>query len=152
MSRAHLSALVAQAEADDLDLVSEMVRLACDSRAERALVRRSCSSSSCSIHSPGSTIAPSRTAAAAGGTILIRQRACSASAGSTREGRLDRRRGAGGGGEEGRPIWLGHATLARSVRPYPESADIWRMITRTAYVQLALLAAAAGGDARSAWR
>ena len=27
-------------------------------------------------------------------------------------------------------------TLARSVRPYPTVTDIWRMITRTAYVQL----------------
>jgi hypothetical protein len=31
---------------------------------------------------------------------------------------------------------LGHATQARSVRPYPAVADIWRMVTRTAYVQL----------------
>ncbi|MFL5287082.1 MAG: glycosyl transferase, partial [Rhodopila sp.] len=36
----------------------------------------------------------------------------------------------------GGPIWLGHATQARSIRRYPDAADIWRMITRTAYVQL----------------
>jgi hypothetical protein len=36
----------------------------------------------------------------------------------------------------GGPIWLGHSDLARSVREYPAVGDIWRMITRTAYVQL----------------
>ena len=38
--------------------------------------------------------------------------------------------------KKGGRIWLGHADLARSVRPYPSVADIWRMIARTAYVQL----------------
>ena len=38
--------------------------------------------------------------------------------------------------KKGGRIWLGHAALARSVRSYPGVADIWRMITRTAYVQL----------------
>jgi hypothetical protein len=33
-------------------------------------------------------------------------------------------------------IWLGHSALARSARPYPAVADIWRMVARTAYVQL----------------
>jgi hypothetical protein len=51
--------------------------------------------------------------------------------------------------KQGGPIWLGHATLARSVRPYPAFADIWRMIVRTAYVQLrfspALLGATTAG-------
>jgi hypothetical protein len=38
--------------------------------------------------------------------------------------------------KKGGRIWLGHATLARSVRPYPSIADIWRMVARTAFVQL----------------
>ena len=38
--------------------------------------------------------------------------------------------------KKGGKIWLGHAALARSVRPYPAVGDIWRMIARTAYVQL----------------
>jgi hypothetical protein len=33
-------------------------------------------------------------------------------------------------------IWLGHSRLARSVRRYPGFADIWRMVARSAYVQL----------------
>jgi len=34
------------------------------------------------------------------------------------------------------PIFLGHSNLASSIRPYPRFADIWHMITRTAYTQL----------------
>jgi hypothetical protein len=33
-------------------------------------------------------------------------------------------------------IFLGHSALARSIRPYPEVMDIWRMIARSAYAQL----------------
>jgi hypothetical protein len=33
-------------------------------------------------------------------------------------------------------VWLGHGALARSIRPYPRVADIWRMVARSAYVQL----------------
>jgi hypothetical protein len=33
-------------------------------------------------------------------------------------------------------IWLGHSALARSIRPYAKVADIWRMVARSAYVQL----------------
>ena len=42
------------------------------------------------------------------------------------------------------------ATLARSIRPYPGLAEVWRMVARSAYVQLryspALLARAADPD------
>ena len=38
--------------------------------------------------------------------------------------------------KRGGPIWLGHSGLARSVRPYPGVSDIWRMVARSAYVQL----------------
>ena len=38
--------------------------------------------------------------------------------------------------KQGGPIYLGHSGLARSLRPYPGAADIWRMVARTAYVQL----------------
>jgi hypothetical protein len=36
----------------------------------------------------------------------------------------------------GGAIFLGHSGLAASIRPYPGVADIWRMITRTAFTQL----------------
>ncbi len=33
-------------------------------------------------------------------------------------------------------IYLGHSGLAASIRPYPGFADIWQMISRTAFTQL----------------
>jgi hypothetical protein len=33
-------------------------------------------------------------------------------------------------------IFLGHSGLAASIRPYASFADIWRMISRTAFTQL----------------
>jgi hypothetical protein len=33
-------------------------------------------------------------------------------------------------------IFLGHSGLAESIRPYPKFADIWQMISRTAFTQL----------------
>ena len=38
--------------------------------------------------------------------------------------------------QSGGRLWLGHATLARSIRRYPRLLDIWRMVARSAYVQL----------------
>jgi hypothetical protein len=38
--------------------------------------------------------------------------------------------------KRGGRIWLGHSRRARSIRPYPEFSDIWRMVARSAYVQL----------------
>jgi hopene-associated glycosyltransferase HpnB len=147
---AHLSALVAQIERHDLDLVSEMVALACDSPAERALVPAFVFFFQLLYPFSRVNDGANRTAAAAGGTILIRQRAL------RRIGGVDSVRAAliddvalAEAVKQGGPIWLGHATLARSVRPYPAFADIWRMVARTAYVQLrfspALLAATTAG-------
>jgi hopene-associated glycosyltransferase HpnB len=77
------------------------------------------------------------TAAAAGGSVLIRNRALD------RIGGIEAVRGAliddvalANAVKRGGGIWLGHSALARSIRPYPAIADIWRMVARTAYVQL----------------
>ena len=133
----HLSALVALAEREDLDLASEMVELACASLAERALV-------------PGFVYFfqllypfawvndPLRaTAAAAGGTMLLHARALAriGGIGAVRAALIDDVALARAIKRGGR-IWLGHAVLARSERAYPHFADIWAMIARTAYVQL----------------
>jgi hopene-associated glycosyltransferase HpnB len=149
---AHVSTLVAKIEQDDLDLVSEMVELACHSPAERALVPAFVFFFQLLYPFSQVNDGSSRTAAAAGGTILIRQRAL------RRIGGVDSVKSAliddvalASAVKQGGPIWLGHAALARSVRPYPRIADIWRMITRTAYVQLRhsplLLAATTAGMA-----
>jgi hopene-associated glycosyltransferase HpnB len=78
-----------------------------------------------------------RTAAAAGGTMLVRRPALD------RIGGIAALRGAliddvslAARIKRGGPIYLGHSRLARSLRPYPGAADIWRMVARTAYVQL----------------
>ena len=38
--------------------------------------------------------------------------------------------------KRGGPVYLGHSGLAASIRRYPDVADIWNMITRTAFTQL----------------
>ena len=133
----HLSALVAQAERDGLDLVSEMVALACDSRAERALVPAFVYFFQLLYPFAWVNDPLRATAAAAGGTVLLRRRAL------VRIGGIAAVRGAliddvalARAVKRGGRIWLGHATLARSVRAYPDFADIWRLVARTAYVQL----------------
>jgi hopene-associated glycosyltransferase HpnB len=133
----HLTALVAQAERLDLDLVSEMVKLACDSWAERALVPAFVFFFQLLYPFARVNDGLRGTAAAAGGTILIRQRALQRIGGveCVRDALIDDVALAAAVKKGGR-IWLGHATLARSVRPYPGVADVWRMVTRTAYVQL----------------
>jgi hopene-associated glycosyltransferase HpnB len=133
----HIATLVAQAERDDLDLVSEMVRLACDTPAERALVPAFVYFFQL-LYPFAWVNDPLRgTAAAAGGTVLIRRRALQ------RIGGIEAVRGAliddvalAAAVKRGGRIWLGHSVLARSIRAYPSVADIWRMVTRTAYVQL----------------
>ncbi len=133
----HLATLVAQAERTGLDMVSEMVELACASLAERALVPAFVFFFQLLYPFARVNDPLSATAAAAGGTILIRRRALE------RIGGIEAVRGAliddvalAAAVKRGGRIWLGHSALARSVRPYPSAADIWRMIARTAYVQL----------------
>lgn len=134
---AHLGTLVAKAEQGDLDLVSEMVVLKCESLAERALVPAFVFFFQLLYPFERVNDPLRATAAAAGGTVLIRRRALQ------RIGGIAAVRGAliddvalANAVKRGGRIWLGHSTLARSERPYPGFADIWQMIARTAYVQL----------------
>ena len=134
---AHLSTLAAAIEHDRRDLVSEMVRLNCESEAEKLLVPAfvyffQMLYPFAWVNDPGM-----RTAAAAGGTMLLRRAALD------RIGGIESVRGAliddvalARKIKRGGRIWLGHSKLATSLRPYPYPRDIWRMIERTAYVQL----------------
>lgn len=133
----HVSTLVAQAERDDLDLVSEMVALACDTPAEYALVPAFVFFFQLLYPFAWVNDPLRATAAAAGGTILIRRRALERIGGvaSVRGALIDDVALAVAVKRGGR-IFLGHSGLARSVRAYPGVADIWRMVARTAYVQL----------------
>lgn len=133
--------LVATALADERDLVSLMALLRVRTGWERALVpafvyffaqlypfRR--------VARPGG-----RTAAAAGGCVLIRRGALERAGGLDRIsghliddvalGRLIKRSGA--------RTWLGFTgdpPEVRSVRAYPRFEDLWDMVTRSAYTQL----------------
>ncbi|CAM5360066.1 hypothetical protein SHIRM173S_02104 [Streptomyces hirsutus] len=80
----------------------------------------------------------SRTAAAAGGCVLLRAEAAERARipDAIRQAVIDdvalaRAVKAGGG-----RIWLGLADAGGSVRPYPGLDDLWRMVSRSAYAQL----------------
>jgi hopene-associated glycosyltransferase HpnB len=134
---AHLSALVAQAEASGADLVSEMVELACKTRAERALVPAFVYFFQLLYPFARVNRPDSRVAAAAGGTVLVRREALERIGGiaAIRGALIDDVALARAIKRDGK-VWLGHSALARSVRPYEGAADIWRMVARSAYVQL----------------
>ncbi|MFD9290676.1 glycosyltransferase [Streptomyces sp. NPDC060030] len=124
--------------ADGFDLVSQMARLRVTSTWERLVVpafvyffgqlypfRR--------VNGKGA-----RTAAAAGGCVLLRAAAAERARvpESIRQAVIDdvslARAVRRGGGR----IWLGLADRVDSVRPYPRLADLWEMVARSAYAQL----------------
>jgi hopene-associated glycosyltransferase HpnB len=135
-----VATLVRAAEADDRALVSQMALLRADTVWERLIVpafvyffaqlypfRR--------VNQPGG-----RTAAAAGGCMLVRRSALEDSGG------LERIRGAriddvALGRLLKRPpaparCWLGLTTSVTSRRPYPRLSGLWDMVARSAYTQL----------------
>ncbi len=79
-----------------------------------------------------------RTAAAAGGCVLVRTEAAERARipDAIRHAVIDdvalARAVKGGGGH----IWLGLTERVDSVRPYPRLYDLWRMVSRSAYAQL----------------
>jgi hopene-associated glycosyltransferase HpnB len=130
--------LVRAAQADNRALVSQMALLRAETRWERVIVpafvyffaqlypfRR--------VNDP-----KSRTAAAAGGCMLINRSALAAAGGlaplkgalidDVALGTLLKK--------HGNRTWLGLTTDIRSARPYPSLASLWHMIARSAYVQL----------------
>jgi len=133
----HLASLVAMAERHGLDMVSEMVSLSCESWAEKGLIPAFVFYFQLLYPFSWVNNPLCGTAAAAGGTVLIRRGAL------IRIGGIEAVRGAliddvalAGAVKAGGRIFLGHSALARSIRPYPKIADIWRMIARSAYAQL----------------
>ncbi|KOG39894.1 glycosyl transferase family 2 [Streptomyces resistomycificus] len=133
-----LRELVAAARSGGFDVVSQMARLRVASLWERLVVpafvyffaqlypfRR--------IGRRGA-----RTAAAAGGCVLLRTAAAERARipDAIRHAVIDdvalARAVKGGGGH----IWLGLAERVDSVRPYPRLSDLWRMVSRSAYAQL----------------
>ncbi|MDU0304949.1 glycosyltransferase [Streptomyces sp. PAL114] len=146
-----LRRLVAAARTGGFDIVSQMARLRVESLWERLVVpafvyffaqlypfRR--------IAGPGS-----RTAAAAGGCVLLRAEAAERARipDAVRHAVIDDVAVARAVKRSGGRVWLGLADGVDSVRPYPRLADLWRMVSRSAYAQLrhnpALLAGTVAG-------
>ncbi len=148
----NLKELVARAERGRLDLVSLMVRLNCRTLAERALIPAFVYFFQMLYPFGWVNNGDRRTAAAAGGCMLVRRSALQ------RIGGIARIRGAliddcalaEAIKDEG-DVWLGLADRTLSLRVYPRFGDIERMVARSAYTQLrrspALLALAVGGMA-----
>jgi len=134
----HVATLVAKAERDGLDQVSEMVALNCESLPERLLVPAFVFFFA--MLYPFDKVADprSRVAGAAGGSILIRRSRLAAIGGIEvlRGALIDDCTLAAHVKQSGGGLYLGHSALARSIRPYPHAVDVWRMVARTAYVQL----------------
>ena len=135
-----LSALVAAAEAGRRDLTSQMVLLRTQTRWEKMIIPAFVYFFAQLypfrwVNRPGG-----RTAAAAGGCMLVRRSALGQAGGlapirgalidDVALGRLLKRPPARG------RIWLGLSTGIRSVRPYLGLADLWNMVARSAYTQL----------------
>lgn len=133
-----LRELVAAATSSDLDLVSQMARLRVVSVWERLVVPAFVYFFAQLypfrwINRPGA-----RTAAAAGGCVLLRTEAA-VRAGipdSIRQAVIDDVALARAVQRSGGRIWLGLAERVDSVRPYPALGDLWRMVSRSAYAQL----------------
>jgi hopene-associated glycosyltransferase HpnB len=133
----HLSSLVARLGSPRVDMVSEMVRLNCVSLAERFLIPAfvyffQMLYPFAKVNDPLSGVA-----AAAGGTVLVRRAALARIGGLARiKGALIDDVSLATELKKFGPVFLGHSGLATSIRPYPQVADIWNMITRTAFTQL----------------
>ncbi|MEV6424438.1 glycosyltransferase [Streptomyces sp. NPDC051662] len=133
-----LRELVVAARTHGLDLVSQMARLRVASAWEKLIVPAFVYFFSQLypfrwINSPGA-----RTAAAAGGCVLLRTEAAERARvpESIRQAVIDDVSLARAVRHSGGRIWLGLAERVDSVRPYPRLADLWRMVSRSAYAQL----------------
>ncbi len=133
----NLRALVARAEAGRLALTAQMVRLHCQTWPETLLIPAFVFFFQMLFPFAWVNDPKRRTAAGAGGCMLVRREALEAAGGiaSVRAEIIDdcalamrlKRQG---------PIWLGLTERAESLRPYDTVAEIGRMISRSAYAQL----------------
>lgn len=133
-----LRELVCAATAADLDLVSQMARLRAVSVWERLIVPAFVYFFAQLYPFRWINRPAARTAAAAGGCVLLRTEAA-VRAGvpeSIRQAVIDDVSLARAVQRSGGRIWLGLAERVDSVRPYASLADLWRMVSRSAYAQL----------------
>jgi hopene-associated glycosyltransferase HpnB len=133
----NLRCLLARAETGDLDLVSLMVKLRCDSLAERMLIPAFVFFFF-KLYPPAWVgRADKRTAAAAGGCILLRPAALARIGGiAAIHNQLIDDCALARGVKRGGRIWLGLTSTANSLREYGSFGEIGRMIARSAFTQL----------------
>lgn len=129
--------LVASAEAGQYVLASEMVRLRCESLAEKALVPAFVFFFAMLYPFALANNPASKVTAAAGGCMLVRTDKLAAAGGiaSIRNALIDDCALAAKLKRHG-PIRLDLSQSRWSLRPYPDAASIWNMIARSAYTQL----------------
>lgn len=133
-----LRELVAAARSGGLDLVSQMARLRVATFWERLIVPAFVYFFAQLypfrwVNRPGA-----RTAAAAGGCVLLRREAAQRAGvpDSIRQAVIDDVSLARAVQRSGGRIWLGLAEGVDSVRPYRGLGPLWRMVSRSAYAQL----------------
>ncbi|HUO97698.1 MAG TPA: glycosyltransferase [Rhizomicrobium sp.] len=133
----NLRRLVARAEQGRYALVSLMAKLHCRSLAEKFLIPAFVFFFDMLFPFGAVNDPRSKTAAAAGGCMLVRRQALEAAGGieSIRSAIIDDCALARRMKEQG-PIWLGLSERAVSLRPYPKIADVRAMVSRSAYAQL----------------
>nr|WP_051857461.1 glycosyltransferase [Streptomyces cellulosae] len=133
-----LRLLVSAARAGGFDVVSQMARLRVESLWERLVVPAFVYFFAQLYPFRWIGRRKGRTAAAAGGCVLLRTEAAERARipDAIRHAVIDdvalARAVKGSGGH----IWLGLADRVDSVRPYPRLHDLWRMVSRSAYAQL----------------
>lgn len=133
-----LRELVAAAETAGFDLVSLMARLRVASMWERLVVPAFVYFFAQLYPFRWIARKGSRTAAAAGGCVLLSADAAKRAGipDSIRHAVIDDVTLARAVKRSGGRIWLGLAERVDSVRPYPGLGDLWRMVSRSAYAQL----------------
>jgi hopene-associated glycosyltransferase HpnB len=133
-----LTDLVSAAEHNGLDLVSQMARLRTTTGWERLIVPAFVYFFAQLYPFRWSNRPGARTAAAAGGCTLVRRAALERAGGvaAIRGAVIDDVSLARAVKRSGGTTWLGLAEAVDSVRPYPRLAQLWRMVSRSAYAQL----------------
>lgn len=143
---ANLTRLVAKAEDEALGLVSLMVRLKAETPWEKLLIPAFVFFFQKLYPFPWVNDPARRMAAAAGGCMLVRRSVLEAVGGMQpiRDAVIDDCALARAIKARA-PIWLGLTQETRSLRGYAALSGIWRMVARTAFVQLRFSALALAG-------
>jgi hopene-associated glycosyltransferase HpnB len=133
-----LRALVAAAVSSNRDLVSLMARLRAETGWERLIVPAFVYFFAQLYPFRAVARRRSRTAAAAGGCVLVRRAALERAGGlaAIASAVIDDVSLAQAVQRSGGSLWLGFADEVASIRPYPRLADLWDMVARSAYTQL----------------